>query len=353
MAGTTIHDAQAAIGREGGAVIAASPSSTGPRVFISYARKDLTVANELRDGLVAAGVDAYLDVFDIAPGEDWRGRLGELIGTAEKIVFLISPDSVASKTCDWEVNEAERQGKPILPVVIRETPLETIPPRLTRLHLTFARTDAERLQRTPELVEALSSDLKWERDKTDLNAQAEAWAQAGKPARLLIWREEPLKAAEKWRDGHPANAPAPTETQLAFIADSRTAYSRRQNWIRAALVAIALVTSAATAVAYLQRETALENLRQAKITESRMLAQAAQEDIAVGDAGDAIALARLALPRDPDVPTEQFDPPFISDGMIALTDSIAPRRELAALRGHEASVQGATVLADGRILSWS
>jgi hypothetical protein len=73
-----------------------SDQSAGVRVFISYSRQNLEEAQTLRKALVDAGFDAYLDIHDIAPGEPWRERLGALIASAEKIVFLISRFSVKS-----------------------------------------------------------------------------------------------------------------------------------------------------------------------------------------------------------------------------------------------------------------
>jgi len=48
---------------------------------------------------------------NIAPGENWRDRLGRLIERAEAVVFIISPDSVRSQVCDWEINHAELVNK--------------------------------------------------------------------------------------------------------------------------------------------------------------------------------------------------------------------------------------------------
>lgn len=44
-------------------------------VFISYSRKDLAVAEDLRDRLVGSGFGAYLDQHDILPSEPWQDRL--------------------------------------------------------------------------------------------------------------------------------------------------------------------------------------------------------------------------------------------------------------------------------------
>ena len=115
-----------------------------PRVFLSYSRRDAGAAEWLRLALREQGFDAYLDVHDIAPGEAWQDRLHNLISTAEKIVFLISPDAVASEICAWEVDCAEQLGKTILPVVLRETQDDSIPKRLGRLNFVFMRDDKER-----------------------------------------------------------------------------------------------------------------------------------------------------------------------------------------------------------------
>jgi hypothetical protein len=72
-----------------------------PKVFISYSRQDLAAVETLRDALIAGGVEAYLDVHDIAPGEPWRERLGRLIEGADAVVFALSPASVASDIVDW------------------------------------------------------------------------------------------------------------------------------------------------------------------------------------------------------------------------------------------------------------
>ncbi|MGD1984183.1 MAG: toll/interleukin-1 receptor domain-containing protein [Chromatiaceae bacterium] len=90
---------------------------TQTRVFISYSRRDLAVAQDLRDRLIDSDFDAYLDIHDIVKGEPWRERLRGLIERADIVLFLISPDSVASEICEWEINEAELDEKRLLPVV--------------------------------------------------------------------------------------------------------------------------------------------------------------------------------------------------------------------------------------------
>ena len=77
------------------------------KVFISYSRKDEDFAQEFLAGLEWAGIERYLDKHDIAAGEDWEARLGCLIEAADTVVFVISPDAVASQRCAWEVERTE------------------------------------------------------------------------------------------------------------------------------------------------------------------------------------------------------------------------------------------------------
>src|SRR6476646_3408615 len=87
------------------------------RVFISYARSDASdFAEYLVVALKLAGFDAYLDRHDIAKAEDWENRLGDLINKSDTVVFVITPASVQSLRCDWEVKRSVELGKRLVPV---------------------------------------------------------------------------------------------------------------------------------------------------------------------------------------------------------------------------------------------
>jgi hypothetical protein len=77
----------------------------------------LLFAQSLVEALTERGFDAFLDKTGIAPGEPWKERLGGLIAAADTVVFAISPDSVASSVCTWELDESARLGKRLIPVV--------------------------------------------------------------------------------------------------------------------------------------------------------------------------------------------------------------------------------------------
>src|SRR5947209_352510 len=99
------------------------------RVFISYSRDDLDFADQLNSALDICGFECFIDRQGISGGEDWKRRLGNLISEADTVVFVLSPTSARSEICAWEVEEATRLGKRILPVNCR--PLEgASPPRV-------------------------------------------------------------------------------------------------------------------------------------------------------------------------------------------------------------------------------
>jgi hypothetical protein len=64
------------------------------RVFISYSRKDSVFADRLEGALKARGFEALIDRDEIYAFQDWWKRIQALIGRADTIVFVLSPDAV-------------------------------------------------------------------------------------------------------------------------------------------------------------------------------------------------------------------------------------------------------------------
>jgi len=223
------------------------------KVFVSYARKDLATVEQLRDALIEFGFEAYLDLHDILPGEPWKERLGVLIASADTVVFALSPDSVASEVVDWEVNEAERLSKRILPVVMRDADAERVPGRLKRLNYIFMRNSSEWAGGLEKLKSALLTDIDWIREHTRLGELAEDWQRRGQPDEPLL-RGALLIGAEHWILERPYEAPHPTELQLSFLRASHEGEQRRLDQERAR---IAEVDKAQARTRSAQRRTAV------------------------------------------------------------------------------------------------
>jgi hypothetical protein len=89
------------------------------KVFISYSRKDIAFADRLDAGLKARGFEPLIDRSDIYASEQWWERIEALIGAADAVVFVISPDAGASEIVLKEVAEAASRNKRFAPVVWR------------------------------------------------------------------------------------------------------------------------------------------------------------------------------------------------------------------------------------------
>lgn len=229
---------------------------------------------------------------DIVKGEPWQERLRSLIESADAMVFLISPDSVASTVCEWEVNEAELHEKRLFPVVARATPTAAIPQRLQRLNFTFLDRDAEWDKEGPSLLAALHEDVDWVREHTRLGELALRWERADHPSRQLL-RGADLAAAERWRDSRPPTAPSLSHRHTRFLQSSRNGAQRRlRRWLTAAAV-LCVSAIGLSSFALWQRELALSN---EAIAERRAATLAT--DVALSRAGEGAADAALLMLLD-------------------------------------------------------
>jgi TPR repeat protein len=229
------------------------------RVFISYSRDDLKFADQLDAALNACGFECLIDRHGISGGEDWKRRLGNLISEADTIVFVLSPSSARSDICAWEVEEAARLNKRILPVNCR--PLEGVspPPRLQELNYIFfyeepKLPDAGFGTGLAELVTALNTDFDWLREHTRYLQRAMEWDAGGRPANRLLSGGD-IRAAKAWAAARPKNAPEPTVLQLDFIRASEEEAEARLSEQRKQLEEVAAAQAA--------RETALHNAEEA------------------------------------------------------------------------------------------
>src|SRR6516165_5841849 len=215
-----------------------SPDRGKLRVFISYSRDDLYFADQLNAALDACGFECLIDREGISGGEDWKRRLGNLISEADTVVFVLSPSSARSPICDWEVEEAARLNKRILPVNCRALEGVSPPPRLRELNYIFFYEEPK----VPgsgfgsglaSLVTALNTDFDWLRDHTRYLQRAIEWDRGGRPANRLLSGDD-IAEAKAWVARRPKNAPEPTALQLDFIraseeeAEARLSDQRKQ-----------------------------------------------------------------------------------------------------------------------------
>src|SRR5580658_9373869 len=227
------------------------------KIFISYSRRDMAFVDRLEPALKAKGFEPLLDRDEIYAFEDWWKRIENLIGRADTVVFVLSPDAIASEVCAKEVAHAASLNKRFAPIVYRRADDNAIPETLRRLNFIFF-DDPEKFDVSlTRLVEALQTDIGWIRKHTEYGEAARQWASAGRPAGLLL-RSPALEDAERWIGSRPANAPGPTEETQVFITGSRAGATRRRNILTGSLAAGFVAALALAGLAYWQRGVAVQ-----------------------------------------------------------------------------------------------
>jgi formylglycine-generating enzyme required for sulfatase activity len=201
------------------------------KIFISYSRKDRAFADRLEAALKARGFEPLIDREEIFAFEDWWTRIEALIARADTVVFVLSPDAVASQVALKEVAHAASLNKRFAPIVCRQVDDSAVPKPLRRLNFIFfddpARFDAS----ADALAAALQTDIGWIRQHTEYGEAERRWSATGRPGGLLL-RSPTLEVAEHWSVSRPRGAPEPTQEIQAFIGASRQGVRAAQRFRR-------------------------------------------------------------------------------------------------------------------------
>jgi WD40 repeat protein len=271
------------------------------RIFISYSRKDMAFADRLEAALKARGFEPLIDRTEIYAFEDWWKRIEALIGKADTVVFVLSPDAVASEIALKEITHAASLNKRFAPIVCRRVEDRAIPQALQRLNFIFFDDPARFEESADQLAEALQTDIGWVRQHTEFGELTRRWSKADRPGGLLL-RSPVLEEAERWIASRPRGAPEPTEETQAFITDSRRGTTRRRNVLTGSLAAGLVVAFALAGLAYWQRGIAAEQRDVAEKRRIVTLAELATSERVRGNWDTALRLvvhaARLLLALD-------------------------------------------------------
>jgi hypothetical protein len=192
-------------------------------IFISYSRKDKEFVRTLHQALSQSQRDAWVDWEDIPVTAEWWKEIEAGIEGADTFIFVISPDSVASKVCYQEIEHAARFNKRLFPIVRREGfAIEQVHEALQRHNWLFFRQEDDFNPAFETLIKAVDTDLDYVRTHTRLLVKAIEWDSAGRNDGLLL-RGSGLMAAEQWLKQSEGKAPHPTEQHKNHITKSRQA----------------------------------------------------------------------------------------------------------------------------------
>jgi len=211
----------------------ASPKT---KVFISYSRKDGSFVKALRAALLGLGYEAFLDRADIAPAEDWRARLNNLILAADAVVYVLTDNALASEICGWEIARTVELGKRLIPLAHGPRSLP-VPDALAALNYVFSDApdmgsvapDEPSSAALENLARALNADIAWVREHARLTARADEWASAPEAAKepKLLRRGE-VEAARAWMGLRPGPAAPEIPDLLLRFLDASEAHEREQ-----------------------------------------------------------------------------------------------------------------------------
>ena len=207
-----------------------------------------------------------MDRADIFPSSAWRPEIEQAVLEAHALVFLVSPESVTSEYCGGELAIATEVGKRVIPVLARETPMESVPESLAALHFLSLvgclEADGSYGQgfeaQVDRLVEVLATDIDSIHLHTRLLNQSRLWAQRQQDKGLLL-RGRELEEAERWLDEQVSQRRMVQPDQQRLVRESRRAATRRQRGSAGIAAMVAVVMLVLGVVAIVQRSQAVRD----------------------------------------------------------------------------------------------
>jgi len=200
------------------------------QVFISYSRKNKAFVRKLNSAIDASGFDAWVDWEGIPLTADWMATITSAIEASDTLLFVISDASLDSEYCQKELEIAITGNKKIVPVVYAEPGgKKKIHPKLSATNWVFMRPKKDNFKLViPKLIEAISTDLDWVQQHTDLLQRATQWKQKNKSNGYLL-QGSSLEEAERWMaDSTQDEKRAVTPLQAEYLQACRKYAIRRQ-----------------------------------------------------------------------------------------------------------------------------
>lgn len=191
------------------------------RVFLSYSRRDGEFARRLAAALDREDIEAWTDWNDIPPSAEWMTEVLGAIENSHAFVFVLSPDSAASRVCAIEVSHAVKHNKRIVIALRRETDVQDLPERIAQIQWIPFVDDYRFDDSVVHVRKAVETNADWLRRHTTLTMLASLWEKRGRDRGSLL-RGEPLSDAERSLDVRSDETqPVPSPLVLEYIADSR------------------------------------------------------------------------------------------------------------------------------------
>jgi formylglycine-generating enzyme required for sulfatase activity len=104
------------------------------QIFISYSTKDRPLVADLAEDLKALDHDVWFDPELVRNGgQKWWDNILRNVRECDLFVFALTPQSLTSEACEREYGYAYSLGKNILPIMLADVDIPTLPPELQEL----------------------------------------------------------------------------------------------------------------------------------------------------------------------------------------------------------------------------
>ena len=287
------------------------------KVFISYSRKDIEFAKQLTAELKKSDLDFWIDWEGIPPTVDWWREIEKGIEEADVFIFLISSDSARSKVCGQEIDCAVKNGKRLIPLVVRDIQGDETPSQLRHLNWIFFRENDDFDAALKKLLTAIHTDYEWVQQHRWLQVRALDWERDNKDNGALL-RGKDLQDAEFQLATNSSKEPHPTDLQREYVFESRKAADRqrRTTTIISIVGVIALAALAVFGFVQAGRATSEANIAEterAKAEDSLVIANTAKanaesaQSTAVANANAAATSEAKAIQSANDAATAKAD----------------------------------------------
>jgi WD40 repeat protein len=224
-------------------------------LFISYSRKDIEFARKLTEAFKGQELDFWIDWEGIPPTVDWWKEIAQGIEEADTFLFLISPDSARSKVCGQEIEHAVKNGKRLVPIVVRDLKADEAPERLRNLNWIFLRDNDDFDSQFDKLITAIKTDYGWVQAHRQLQVKALEWEKNHYENGFLLHGEE-LQDAEFQLVSNSSKEPFPTALQHDYVLKSRQATDRQRRRTTIATSVAAVVMALLAVFAFIQADLA-------------------------------------------------------------------------------------------------
>ena len=210
------------------------------KIFVSYSRKDIEFAKRLTGELQKSELDFWVDWEGIPPTVDWMRQVQKGIEESDIFLFLLSPDSAKSKVCGEEITHAIKNGKRLIPLIVRDIKSEEVPQELSHLNWIFFRKEDNFEESFQKLLLGINTDFEWVEVHSRLLVRALEWRRGGNDPSFLL-RGKDLNDAETQLAINTSKSPHPTDLHREYILKSRQAADRQRRWFTVLVGAAAVV----------------------------------------------------------------------------------------------------------------